>query len=80
MSFIILYFDIVALYNSDIFPQIHFDNLQALYNEKSEKQKKQKIYDLKNLKNHPKIRINLQYFFKDVNKFFLSYHIELKPH
>ena len=72
MSFIILYFNSVALCNTHIFPQIHFDTLQALYSEKCEKQKKKKIYDLKNLKNHPKIRRNLQYFFKDVNKFFLS--------
>ena len=80
MSFIILYFNGVALYNSDIFPQIHFDYLQVLYNEICEKQKKKKIYNLKNLKNHPKIRINLEYFFRDVNKFFLFYHIEQKPH
>ena len=65
ISFIVLFFDSVALYNTDIFPQIHFDILQALYNEKCEKQKKKKIFDLKSLKNHPKIRINLEYFFKD---------------
>ena len=42
MSFVNLYFDSVALYNTDLFPQIHFDYLQALYNEKCQKQKKQK--------------------------------------